>query len=116
MTIFKTNQLTESMADMLVSNGILTDKCPSKIHTDYDYYVAKLAKKLNITFEDLLQLLQVVIDRSWILPLFDNDHSYLVSHPFTVLLKECLHVPYSEIVDPSPDDLIQFRESYRQRS
>lgn len=49
---FKTNQLTESMADMLVSNGILTDKCPCKIHTDFDYYVAKLAKKLNISFED----------------------------------------------------------------
>jgi hypothetical protein len=52
VTSFKTSQLTEPMADMLVSNGILTDKCPFKIPTDFDYYVAKLAKKLNITFED----------------------------------------------------------------
>lgn len=52
VTSFKTNQLTESMANMLVSNGILTDKCPFKIHADFDYYVAKLAKKLNISFED----------------------------------------------------------------
>ena len=52
VTSFKTSQLTEPMADMLVSNGVLTNQCTPKIHTDYDYYVAKLAKKLNITLED----------------------------------------------------------------
>lgn len=51
-TSFKTTQLTEPMADMLVSNGILTNKCPSKMPTDYNYYVAKLAKKLNVSTEN----------------------------------------------------------------
>lgn len=52
VTSFKTNQLTEPMAEMLVSNGILTNQYTPKIHTDFDYYVAKLAKKLNISLED----------------------------------------------------------------
>ena len=61
VTSFKTNQLTEPMADMLVSSGILTDKCPFKIHADFDYYVAKLAKKLNITFEDCGKMLNCLV-------------------------------------------------------
>lgn len=52
VTSFETSQLTEPMAEMLVSNGMLTNKCPFKISADFDYYVAKLAKKLNVTFED----------------------------------------------------------------
>lgn len=61
VTSFKTNQLTEPMAKMLVSNGILTDKCPFKISADFDYYVAKLAKKLNITFEDCGKMLNCLV-------------------------------------------------------
>lgn len=61
VTSFKTSQLTEPMAEMLVSNGILTDKCPFKIHADFDYYVAKLAKKLNITLEDCGKMLNCLV-------------------------------------------------------
>lgn len=49
---FSTSHLTEPVADMLVSSGILSNKCPSKIPTDYNYYVAKLAKKLNVSTEN----------------------------------------------------------------
>lgn len=61
VTSFKTNQLTEPMADMLVSNGILTNQYTPKIHTDYDYYVAKLAKKLNVSHEDCGIMLNCLI-------------------------------------------------------
>lgn len=61
VTSFKTSQLTESMANMLVANGILTNKCPAKIHANFDYYVAKLAKKLNITFEDCGNMLNCLM-------------------------------------------------------
>lgn len=61
VTSFKTSQLTEPMANMLVNNGILTNKCPAKIHANFDYYVAKLAKKLNITFEDCGNMLNCLM-------------------------------------------------------
>jgi hypothetical protein len=61
VTSFSTSQLTESMADMLVSNGILTYKCPHKIHTEFDYYVAKLAKKLNITIENCCSMIDSLL-------------------------------------------------------
>lgn len=61
VTSFKTNQLTEPMAEMLVSNGVLTNQCPNKIHTEFDYYVAKLAKKLNITIENCCSMLDSLL-------------------------------------------------------
>lgn len=61
VTSFKTSQLTEPMANMLVNNGILTNKCPAKIHAHFDYYVEKLAKKLNITFEDCSAMLNCLM-------------------------------------------------------
>lgn len=75
VTSFKTSQLTEPMADMLVSNGVLTDKCPSKIPTDFDYYVAKLAKKLNVNLEDCGIML------NWLMP-------YAPATVFSLLAKQ----------------------------
>lgn len=61
VTSFSTTHLVEPMADMLVSNGILTNQCPPKIHTEFDYYVAKLAKKLNITVENCCSMLDSLL-------------------------------------------------------
>lgn len=74
-TSFKTSQLTEPMADMLVSNGILANKCPFKIPTNFDYYVAKLAKKLNISLEECETMLNCLM-------------SYAPSSVFSLLAKQ----------------------------
>lgn len=74
ITSFKTNQLTEPMADMLVSNGILSNSSP-KISSSFDYYVAKLAKKLNISLEECETMLNCLM-------------SYAPSSVFSLLAKQ----------------------------
>jgi hypothetical protein len=59
-TRFETNCLTKPMADMLVVNGILTNKKPNLVPAEFDYYVQKLAKKLVISNEDCRTMLYCI--------------------------------------------------------
>ena len=54
---FSTNSLEESFAEYLVANKILTYSKPSLVPTDIEYYIHKLAKKLNISMDECRNML-----------------------------------------------------------
>ena len=62
----------------------------------------------------LVQLHQVSVYRSRLLPLFQDDYSYFVSHPLRELLKKPFHASNPEIVYPSSDDLVEFGKRHVQ--
>jgi hypothetical protein len=57
-TSFETSCLSQPMADMLVKNGLLSNKKPNAVPTEFNYYVHKLAKKLKVSYEDCCTILQ----------------------------------------------------------
>ena len=62
----------------------------------------------------LVQLHQVSVYRSRLLPLFQDDYSHFVAHPLRELLKKSFHAAEPEIVDPPSDDPVEFGERHVQ--
>jgi hypothetical protein len=66
--------------------------------------------------EQCIQLLQVLVDSLRLLPLLEYYHSNLVPHPLSKLIEESFHTTDSEVVNPSPDDLVHLDEGVRKFS